>query len=636
MPKQHTLQEPSPVPGQARRDGLLFALALAGLLRLALLGPELVPADLNLTYPFTGGDSHDWIANGLRLAGEDVRYSGRPPLLPGVIALLHRLSALPCLPLLLQGLFLAAVLVFYRRAALLFPHPAAFVAALALLLNYSLGDISLQVMADLPASCLLFFAAVCFLRAGEEERRLSWRWDLASGLLAGMAALTQSAGVLWAPVAVATALVHRRRDLRSPWLWAGSMAPVAFPALWGAVQRAALAGPAGHAGDQWHFVALHASSVPFYLAALASLLGLPGAVLLAAGAGLAARRAWREPALFLSLALGGAMTLFFVFLYSFDDKRFLVYGVWPAGFLLACALARLKGRLAFGAAAALLLGVSALPLPSAAGDASTAGLWPAPPVVLAIPIRPGAAEGRVVAGLRAARPVCYPWAGWLRFSAPLRAWEAHAREKTFARRDPAELAADRSAIFLYADAEDGGGRFRTITRLGNALGKRVKFVSAATFGPYWRWIGVSPLGTLDGYALYRARLPVSSGTWLFAVTAESPLRRQLDALPAVPVLAPGEEPRLAHGRETAEEIQRFVAGNDGYVALVTVPRPLPAQLYLPFVLESTELYVSEPGWEAATLRVLEGAPVFAERRIGPALVRRTEYMGRRTALISFR
>src|SRR5204862_244837 len=162
---------------------------------------------LSLTYPFAGGDSYDWIANGLRLAGEDVRYSGRPPLLPGVIALLHRLSALSWLPLLLQGLFLATVLVLYRRAALLFPRPAA------------------------------------------------------------------------------------------------------------------LAGPAGHAGDQWHFVALHASSVPFYLCALASLLGLPGAILLAAGAGLAARRALREPALFLSLALVGVMTFFFVFLYSFDAKR---------------------------------------------------------------------------------------------------------------------------------------------------------------------------------------------------------------------------------------------------------------------------------------------------------------------------
>ncbi|HEX3553710.1 MAG TPA: glycosyltransferase family 39 protein [Thermoanaerobaculia bacterium] len=631
MPRQHITQESRSAPPRARPDSLFLIVALLGLLRLALLAPGLIPADLNLTYPFVGGDSHDWIANGLRLAGEDVRYSGRPPLLPLVIALLYRLSALSWLPLLLQGLFLATVLVFHRRAALLFPRRAAGVAALALLVNYSLGDFSLQVMADVPASCLLFLAAVCFLRAGEVEGERSRRWDLASGLLAGLAALTQSAGALWAPVAAATALVHRRRDRRSPWLWLAAMAPLAFPALWMALQPAALAGPGGHAADQWHFVALHAGSVPFYLLALASLLGVPGALLLTAGAGwLAAggRRAVREPALFLCLGLAAALILFFVFLYGFEAKRFLVYGVWAAGLLLAAALARLRRRTVFWAVAGLLLAVSALPLPTAADDARAAGLWPAPPVVLAIP----------GAGLdpRAARPVREPWASWLRLSAPFRAWEARSRESAFVRPDPAALAADRSALFLYGDEMDGGGRFRTITRLSCALHKRVKFVSAATFDPYWRWIGVSPLGPCADYALYRARLPGGAETWLLAVPLDSPLRSRLDALPALPGWTPDEGPRLARGRETAAAIQRFVAGNDGFVALVPVRRPLPAQLYLPFLLETTELYVAEPGRGGATLRALAAAPRFAEQRFGPALVRRTEYLGRRTALISFR
>src|SRR5947209_406741 len=131
MPRQHILQESRSARPRARPDSLFLIVALLGLVRLALLAPGLIPADLNLTYPFVGGDSHDWIANGLRLAGEDVRYSGRSPLLPLVIALLYRLSALSWLPLLLQGLFLATVLVFYRRAARLFPRGAAGVAGLA-------------------------------------------------------------------------------------------------------------------------------------------------------------------------------------------------------------------------------------------------------------------------------------------------------------------------------------------------------------------------------------------------------------------------------------------------------------------------------------------------------------------------
>src|SRR5581483_4413849 len=131
---------------------------------------------------------------GLRLAGADVGYSGRSPLLPLVIALLDRLSALRLLPVLLHGLFLSAVLAFYSLAVRLFPRRAAFTAAVALLACFSLGNLSLQVMADVPASCLLLFAVRSFALADEDRRRY-----LTGGLWAGLAALTQSAGLLWVP-----------------------------------------------------------------------------------------------------------------------------------------------------------------------------------------------------------------------------------------------------------------------------------------------------------------------------------------------------------------------------------------------------------------------------------------------------
>jgi hypothetical protein len=581
------------------------------------------------------GDSHDWIANGLRLAGEDVRYSGRSPLLPLAIALLHRASALSWLPVLVQGLFAATVLVFYRRAALLVPRQAALVAALALLANHSLADLSLLVMADVPASCLLFLAAAAFLRAGEAESGRSWRWDLASGLLAGLAALTQSVGVLWTPAAGATALVHRRRDLRSPVLWAGLLAPVVLPALWAMFQPPALGDAASFARAQWRLVAFHTGSVPFYLYALASLLGIPGAVLLAAGAVPAAHGARREPAFFLSLALGSVVALFFVFLYDFDAKRFLVYGVWFGGLLVAAALARLR-RTAFAVAAGLLLIGSVLPLPTAGNDPSAVGLWPAPPVYAAAPFGGTAATGSAVIDLRAVRVLRQPLASWLRFSVPYRAWQARARDRAFVRRDPAAFAADRSALFLYGQTTDGGGRYRTITRLSSALYKRVKFVSAATFEPYWRWIGVSPLGTLADYALYRARLPGSPGTWLLAVTADSPLRRRLDALAPAPSPTAAESPQLTAGRETAEAVRRFVAGGDGFVALVPPRQPEPLQLYLPFLLDSTELWVAEPGHESEMLALLAPALVLAQQSFGPATVKKTEYLERKTSLISYR
>src|SRR6185436_12360354 len=110
------------------------------------------------------------IANGLRLAGAEVRFSGRPPLLPAVIALLERLSVLPWLPIFLQVLFLGSVLAFYGLATRFAGRHAAFAAALALLLCHSLRGMALQIMADVPASCLLFLAVRSFLLAVMENR----------------------------------------------------------------------------------------------------------------------------------------------------------------------------------------------------------------------------------------------------------------------------------------------------------------------------------------------------------------------------------------------------------------------------------------------------------------------------------
>ncbi|HEV2847105.1 MAG TPA: glycosyltransferase family 39 protein, partial [Thermoanaerobaculia bacterium] len=306
-----------------RSDAFFLILALIALLGLAAMAPALVPADLNLTYPFMDGDSHDWIANGLRLTGEDVRYLGRAPLLPLVIALLHRIEALSWLPLLLQALFRGTALAFYGLAARLAGRWPAFVAALALLVNDSLQGLSLQVMADVPAACLLFLAARSFLlaREGAAPRRY-----VESGLFAGLSTLTQAAGALWVPAAFLTAALHRRRDFRSPWLWASLLPPLALPLLWRAVQPPAFGGSGGVAREQWLLLDLHAGSVPFYLYALVSLLGLPGALLLAAGLGSAARRMGRDEAGFLAAALLAATTFFFVFLYDYNAKRFLCYG----------------------------------------------------------------------------------------------------------------------------------------------------------------------------------------------------------------------------------------------------------------------------------------------------------------------
>lgn len=72
-----------------RERGFLLLAALAAV-EFLFLSSGLIYPDPILNYPFPGGDTQDWIANGLFYIGQDVRYSARPPLLPLVLAGLHQ------------------------------------------------------------------------------------------------------------------------------------------------------------------------------------------------------------------------------------------------------------------------------------------------------------------------------------------------------------------------------------------------------------------------------------------------------------------------------------------------------------------------------------------------------------------
>lgn len=585
-----------------------------------LLAVRLVSGDLNLDYPFMDGDSWDWIGNGLFLAGSDVRYSGRAPLLPLAIAFLERLSALPWLPVLLQVLFSGTVLAFYDLAARFAPRRAAFAAALALLTGYSLGSLSLQVMADVPASCLLFLAARSFVLAG--------RRYLASGVLAGLSVLTQPAALLWGPAAALAFITRRREDLRSPWLWAGFASFLALPALWSLAKPLITRGAAGDVADrQWDLLAFHTGSAPFYFWSLLSLLGWPGFLLLAGGLALAARRAVRDGSTLFLLVLFSALIVFFVFLYDFNAKRFLVYPLWLGGLFIAEALGRIRSRAAFGTAAALLVAGAALPLPLSGPFPDCAGLWPFPPVYACAPVK-SSPSGSPDLDLSQTSVRAASFRSWATASNPAQIWRAGERTE-IPRPDPAIFAADRGALFLYESPEEGGGRYRTLTRLGNALRRRVKFVPRSLLDPYLPLVRVSVLDPISpDYTVYRARLPGLADTWLLVTPGGSPLAERLDL--------PADSPALSRGREKAAAIRSWIGGHDGFVALVPDSRADDlSQLYLPFLLETTELYVAAPGEERAMLDLLAPAPELAARRFGETRVKKTRYWGRPTSLVAY-
>lgn len=614
---------PGPVP--FRRDPLGWLLAGLCLLHLALLVPALVYPDLNLDYPFMDGDSHDWIAGGLRLAGHDVRDPGRSPLLPLVIALLDRLGALPGLPIVLQLLFQGTILVFYALAARRGSQRAAFAVSLALLLSHSLHGMSLQVMADVPASCLLFLGGRAFVLAGTSQRRY-----LASGLLCGLSALTQSAGLLAAIPAALTVLIHRRRDLRSGWLWTGAFLFVALQGLWLAARLTVFGSVGTTTARQWDLIEPGVDSVLFYLYSLVSLLGLPGVLLLGAGLAPAVRAARRDDDRFFWLALFAVVAVFFVFLYDFDAKRFLVYLVWPAGLFVADSLGRLRRGPAFVAAAGLLVAGSLLPLPGEGNDPSWAGLWPLPPVHAQAPLTARSSGSPEIqpAGITVKT---FPLSDLLRFANLHRVWSARAAWTAAPRPerlDPSRVAADRSALFLYRNPADGGGRHRTLSRLSNALHKRVKFVPAAWLDPWMPFLIIEPVGVIEpDYAVFRARLPGIEGSWLLVTPGDAPLRRAR--------LAAEAGPALRRGLNQAEEIRRALPENGASGIVVLLPRHDPSCFYLPFLLETPDLIVVDPGQERALRERISGAPQLSRGRTAGAEILEVEVLGRRTAVVTF-
>lgn len=583
-----------------RHDRHLLVLILVALLQLSLTAPRLLYPDLNLDYPFLDGDSHDWIAHSLRLQGYDIRAGGRSPLLPLALAAFG-----PWLPVLLQLLFAGTALAVYDLAARLASRPAALAASLALLLNHSLAGLSLQVMADVPASCLLFLGARAFLL-----RRYA-----GAGALWGLSAVTQPLALLAAAPAALTIAIGRRGDLKSGRLWTGA-ALLALPSLLWAAVRSTMAGDADVAARQLGLLAPDLGSVPFYAWAFLSFFGLPACLLMAAGL-VAARREVFTPTLFLSL------TGFFVFLYSFDSKRFLAYPAWTAGLLVAAALARLP-RAVFAVAAALLVTVSAMPLPGEPTDPAWAALWPLPPIEARAPVVPTPTGGQALAP-GPIRTELFSPGELVRLSNLERVRTARASFRPSPRFDPGLVGADHSAVFLYERPSDGGGRYTVLTRLGSALRKRVRFVPVSWMEPWWSWLGIERVGTMGGAAVYRVRLPGQDGTWLLAADDGGAVHRRLD------ILAGSQPGGSAAGFREAQAILPHLEGWDGYVALVPSEPPEPWQLYLPFLVRTTELYAAGPGQEGEILRLFAGAS--GERRVGPVILERAEILGRRSTLV---
>jgi hypothetical protein len=540
--------------------------------QLGLLAPRLVYPDLNLAYPFVGADGRDWLANGLALAGADVRYTGRSPLVPLLLAGLDRLGGLALFPVAQQLVLCGLVLVTFRGLRRTVAPAAAAVAALALLASARLQALALEVSAD-PAAALLLAIALGLVLAGR-RRPVAY---LAAGLAGGLGALTQSA-VLWlVPAAAAGALVARPPAVERWALAGGAAIFAALPLAWETL------GPPGSGrhgivgAGQWSLLAPGLANLPFYLGAALGWLGWPAALLVLGETLRSLPRLRRDPARAVVLALLAGLLLFFAVGYRWPAARFLVYAAVPASVLLAGRLDAVRSRRRLAALAAATLLLAAWPLPAGAPESAFV-VWPLPTVTL----DPAAPPGR-----RLARgPVADAW----RASAVARVWHAWRHQGPVPLVDPRRFAGDHSIVYLARESTPVSRRNDVWYRLGNAARRRVKVAPGALYPPDWFGFGtLEPAGEVGDLRLLRTTLPGRDGSWVIAVDRDAPLPA---AGGPAGRAAPPPAADLARAWRIAEAIAGAARPPDGLVAALADPRPEAEWLrLLPFAARTTSLFI---------------------------------------------
>jgi hypothetical protein len=597
----------------------LIALAAVDL---AVLAPHLVYADLGLDYPFRGGDTFDWLLNALALAGEPVRSSFRPPALPLALALLRALGWLSWFPVLSLALHHAAAvgthLVLRRR----FGRSAAFTCALLVLLNASVLQLALQVMADLPAAILLGASCAAFLAAGRRPG-----FYLLAGLLGGLSAVTQQAALLLPLPAGVTLLAFRREHLRSARLWLGAAAFAALPIAWFVAKRV-LGGTFLDVGvRQWSLFGFHPENAPHYLVAALSFWGWPALLLVAAGAvvsvrDLARRRATPGDGAWALFPLATAALLlgFFALFYDFLAKRFLIYAFFPALVLLARSLSALRGTHAFVPAALLAVAIGVWPLPRPELP-NSATLWPLPTVYSVVPT--GHSFRDPVPRFREARVDVTGAGAALRRSTWSQVLRASRRRRPVAATVLPVMEDVSVTVFVAGSGSREPSAWRALTELGYLVHRPATYVPERLYPEdWWGWRGLEPAGVVKRYRMFHMRLPGTTETAAVAFARENPLGRAM-----------GRRARRREDFEPApkpERIREELALARGVAALHGGQRRRPLILLpdargdwahlLPFFVEAGFL-LPDPAEAALLAKAAEG-PGFEMTRLGPLRVAR--------------
>lgn len=318
---------------EGKTDGRPLRLLVAVLAALTAFKCAFVARSVPLFfYPYTFPDSHDWIANGMAYAGHAVASSLRPPGLPLLIAALETTGLIYLLPALNQLALALLVLACFSFLARHFDPWSALIGGLLLFLNYFLQDLSYYIMADLYAALLFLLSLIRFIDAAEDPRRY-----LASSVFFGLSALFSYAALaVLLPAYLLIVLLSRREHLRARSLWIAVAVGTLISSSWFLYRWAVHGDPFQSEIAHVELLGLHLSGLPHYLLNLVSVPGVPLFALFALGLVLTLA----VPRLFPSLreaqrallVVLGISALFWVFLYRWNDRRFLIYWILPLSF----------------------------------------------------------------------------------------------------------------------------------------------------------------------------------------------------------------------------------------------------------------------------------------------------------------
>ncbi len=554
----------------------LIASCVIGATHTLVLAFLLLYPDLNLAYPFRGGDSFDWISQALRFAGEDVRYPGRPPLLPLVMAGLERMSALHFTPLLIQLLIAVTTVVLFRVVAGQFSTKIALPVSIGFFVNYAWRSLGMEVMADVPAACLVLMALGAFSRALGRPKLY-----VLTGLLGGLSAVTQPLSLLLLLPMSCAVYLHRRGDLRTWRPWVGLILFVGPTLMWIPVQRLWLGSP-GTGPLHWALLGLHPDNIPFYLWTGLAFVGLPGILLAARGFFVVLRRVGRDPWALVLLTSALLFVGFFSVAYGFAAKRFLVYAFVLVPFFWAEALSRFRRSTTVVIVCLVLVGWSWLPYPDRGNSPVRLAVWPAPATYLvsAPDRRPRGDVRPDLTDVKIEQP-----GPLLRWPVLSRAWQA--KKAASPDIDVEVLESDGAAIFLSRSERENSRRYLTVTRLGNALRRRVKFVSREQLRPFVDTLPLCPVGRILDWQVYRTEVPGLEGTFLVGFSSAE-IQGQNFSVGSPTVGWESTEPIL----HTARGLVAGLPVNDDVVAVLTKPGSNDMLLtYLAFMVPSTNFYV---------------------------------------------